>query len=83
MRLIDAKPFSVAIIDYQLPDGDGLTLFRRMRKIHPCLCGVLLTGFASPELEAAAHEAGINHVLAKPPDYAELIPLIDEFVGVM
>lgn len=58
----------VLLTDYVLPDVDGVTIARRL-KADPRTAAVhilLVTGYASPDLEARALAAGIERVLLKP-----------------
>jgi two-component system cell cycle response regulator DivK len=58
----------VLLTDYVLPDIDGVTIARRL-KADPRSSGihiVMVTGYASPDLQRLAEEAGIDRVLLKP-----------------
>jgi DNA-binding NarL/FixJ family response regulator len=55
----------VVVVDYRLPEVDGLETARRIRSRRPDQVTVLYTAFADAELEARAAEAGISVVLAK------------------
>jgi CheY-like chemotaxis protein len=58
----------VLLTDYVLPDIDGITIAQRL-KADPRtagICMVMVTGYASPELERRALDAGIERVLVKP-----------------
>jgi CheY-like chemotaxis protein len=79
LELVQGREYALAIIDYQLPDMNGLELFHRIRQIRPAAKAIFLTGFANPDVIDPAHEAGVLQVLAKPVDFAALIPIIDEF----
>jgi DNA-binding NtrC family response regulator len=57
-----------AILDYQLPDGDALTLLERLRAVDAELPVVILTSHGSIELAVEAMRRGADHFLAKPPD---------------
>jgi DNA-binding NtrC family response regulator len=78
LRMVAHKDYAVAIIDFQMPAMNGLELFRRMRAIRPSLKAIFLTGFPTIDVVFPAIEAGVLHVLAKPIDFEELIPVIDE-----
>ncbi len=67
-------PFELAILDYQMPEMDGIGLARAIRS-DPKLSGtrlVLLTSSASPGDTRAAQEAGIGAFLTKPARIADL-----------
>jgi DNA-binding NarL/FixJ family response regulator len=60
----ELRPAAV-ILDFQLPDIDGLEAARRMSKISPTVPIVLFTQHASPDLEKHAKEVGIRSVVSK------------------
>ena len=82
LKLVDQKSYGLAIIDYQMPGMNGVELFRRMRQLRPEITGVFLTGYTTIDVVYPAIEAGILHVLPKPVDFKELMPLIEQYVGV-
>ena len=48
-----------------MPLVDGVTAVARLRKDHPSLCLIALTGDPAPELHQAVREAGADAVLLK------------------
>lgn len=81
LELVEKNSYLLAIVDFQMPDMNGVDLFRRMRKLRPEIQGIFVTGFTTIDVVYPAIEAGIIRVLPKPVDYEELIPLIDSLVG--
>lgn len=58
----------ILLTDYVLPDIDGVTIARRLRK-DPRTAGIrilMVTGYANSELERHAAAAGIDRVFLKP-----------------
>jgi DNA-binding NarL/FixJ family response regulator len=53
------------VIDLHMPLVDGVTAIARLRRDHPSLCLVALTGDPDPELHEAVREAGADAVLLK------------------
>ncbi|HEY1785196.1 MAG TPA: response regulator [Pirellulales bacterium] len=82
LKLVDQKSYALAIIDYEMPGMNGLEMFRRMRQLCPILSGVFLTGHTTLDVVYPAIEAGVLHVLAKPVDFKELMPIIERQAGV-
>ena len=62
-----AETFDVdaAVIDLHMPVVDGVTAVARLRRDHPSLCLIAITGDREPDLLRAAHEAGADAVLLK------------------
>lgn len=58
----------ILLTDYVLPDVDGLTIAQRL-KADPRtagICIIMITGYATPDLERRAFAVGIERVLLKP-----------------
>jgi DNA-binding NarL/FixJ family response regulator len=53
------------VIDLHMPIVDGVTAIARLRKDHPSLCLIALTGDPASELHDAVTEAGADAVLLK------------------
>jgi CheY-like chemotaxis protein len=58
----------VLLADFVLPDIDGLTVARRLKADARTagICILMVTGYATPDLERLAAAAGIERVLLKP-----------------
>lgn len=65
IELADALDPDAVVIDLHMPVVDGVTAVARLRKDHPSLCLIALTGDPAPELHRAVSEAGADAVLMK------------------
>jgi DNA-binding response OmpR family regulator len=72
----EASRFDCAVVDVKMPGMDGLELLRRLRRDHPSLPVVLLTGHASVELGVEGMELGAFDYLLKPIDLDELLDIV-------
>jgi DNA-binding NtrC family response regulator len=73
-------PPDVALIDYALPDGDGLALMRSLRSEDAALPVVMLTGLGSIDLAVKAIKEGAEQFLTKPAELPALATLVDRLV---
>jgi DNA-binding NarL/FixJ family response regulator len=65
IELADALAPDAVVIDLHMPLVDGVTAVARLRKDHPSLCLIALTGDPATELHRAVTEAGADAVLQK------------------
>ena len=76
LRALAAATYDCAVVDVKMPGMDGLELLRRMRRDHPTVAVVLLTGHASVELGVQGMELGAFDYLLKPIDLDELLDVV-------
>jgi DNA-binding response OmpR family regulator len=81
LKLVAENSYILAVLDYQMPDMDGVEVFRRARERQPDLLGIFLTAYANINTVFPAIDAGIERVLAKPPSRRELLPVVEELIG--
>jgi DNA-binding NarL/FixJ family response regulator len=65
IELADELDPDAVVIDLHMPLVDGVTAVARLRKDHPHLCLIALTGDPDTELHDAVREAGADAVLQK------------------
>ena len=65
IELADALCPDAAVLDLHMPLVDGVTAVARLRRDHPSLCLIALTGDGDPLLHRAVGEAGADAVLQK------------------
>src|SRR5450631_4303872 len=68
--------YSLAILDQQLPDGDGLALLRSLRRSGKTLPIVLLAALRSTEALIQSLDAGADDYLVRPFDIGEFLARI-------
>ena len=63
---LQARAPDAAILDYRLPDGDGLSVLRRLREIDPDIPVVMLTAHKDVDVVVEAIKAGASDYVTKP-----------------
>jgi DNA-binding response OmpR family regulator len=69
--------FDVAVIDWMLPDGDGLDLCSRLQTRRPAIPALMLTARGEVQDRVAGLRSGADDYLTKPFDVAELLARVD------
>jgi DNA-binding NtrC family response regulator len=62
----------LVLLDYKLPDTDGVTVLRKIKELDPDVLVILLTAFASVETAVEAMKEGAFHFANKPFDLDEV-----------
>jgi DNA-binding NarL/FixJ family response regulator len=65
IELVDELYPDAAVLDLHMPLLDGVSTVARLRRDHPSLCLIALTGDEAPALHRAAKESGADDVLLK------------------
>jgi len=65
IELVELHSPEAAVIDLHMPRMDGVEALEQLRRRHPSLCLIALTGDPEPELGRAATLAGADGVFLK------------------
>lgn len=65
LRELDSKPYDVVMLDLSLPDSENLDGLIAVRRLHPEVPIIVVTG--SPQLKREAMELGAKVFVEKPP----------------
>src|SRR5215218_3361869 len=65
IELAEGLDPDAVVLDLHMPLLDGVTAIARLRRDHPSLCLIALTGDEAAELHSAVREAGADEVLLK------------------
>ena len=65
IELADELDPDAVVLDLHMPLLDGVSAAARLRRDHPSLCLIALTGDDAPELHRAVRDAGADEVLLK------------------
>jgi len=75
---VDKHSFDIILLDYNLPDGDGIDFITRIRNRHLQTAIIMITGECSVEIAVAAMKAGADDYLTKPLALKELSILLEK-----
>jgi signal transduction histidine kinase/DNA-binding response OmpR family regulator len=80
--IVQGDPFDVALLDYQMPDMDGITLAREIRAVRGAQAPVLILLSSTGQSLASAHaDAGFAAGLSKPLRLSHLRDRLLETIG--
>ncbi|MCP4024675.1 MAG: response regulator [Desulfobacteraceae bacterium] len=76
LALIKKKSFDAIIMDFQMPEMDGMKALKVIKDLKPELQIILLTGYATVEKTVEAMKIGATDFLEKPADIEALVEKI-------
>jgi two-component system phosphate regulon sensor histidine kinase PhoR len=80
LAALEVSPFDIVLIDYRLPDIDGLTLLQAVKKRRLDLMTCMITAYANIETAIAATRQGIDFFLPKPFSPEDLIGVVETLI---
>lgn len=72
------QKIDLALVDLNLPDGDGIEFMTHFKNLHPDGQVIIFTGQASIESAVRATQKGAFHFITKPFNVDELMSLVDK-----
>ncbi|MDO9549912.1 MAG: PAS domain S-box protein [Methanoregula sp.] len=78
LRLAHGRKISVALLDINLPDIEGIQLIAPLKEMHPGLSVIMITGFASMENAMRALNEGATGYVLKPVKIDEILSKIQD-----
>ena len=77
LKLLERVPAPVVVTDQRMPEMSGTQLFEILRRTHPHIKRIILTGYSEPEAMADAINKGeVFYFLKKPWDRGSLVSVL-------
>lgn len=77
LKSIEASRFDLIILDYLMPEMNGMEVLRHIRETQPDVRVIMVTGLDKVETQLRAKELGVFDYLAKPFDPDDLKRAVD------
>jgi DNA-binding NtrC family response regulator len=73
LSLLENEKFDVAIVDYKMPEMDGITLLQKIKQKQPDCAVIIISAFGTIQTAVEAMKQGAYDYIAKPFSNEELI----------
>jgi CheY-like chemotaxis protein len=77
------NPVDLLVSDYRLPGMTGTELMRKVRKYHPEMKVILITGQTDPKVRREVAEAGADAFFIKPVPIADFLDSVERHLGLV
>jgi two-component system alkaline phosphatase synthesis response regulator PhoP len=78
LELLTQGRYDVALLDFKMPEMDGLALCRKIKEQSAGTVPLLVTAHAGAAIDQEAPAAGVLKVFAKPLDARKLLKTLDQ-----
>lgn len=79
-QMVEAKPYSLVILDINLPLINGYDLCKEIRAVNINIPIIMLTALVTPENKLSGFNAGADDYVTKPFDFRELLARVNVFL---
>jgi DNA-binding NtrC family response regulator len=78
IKKIKAKGYNLMILDYKLPDINGIDVLKEVHQIDPSLKVIMISAYGSPCIKSMAKKFGVYRFLDKPFDVKKLVKVVKD-----
>jgi two-component system NtrC family response regulator len=80
LQRLEGNFFDIGLIDYKMPELDGLQTLREIRRLYPDLPVLMMTAYGTVETAVASMKEGALDYLTKPIDLDELLLILQKVI---
>lgn len=80
MEAIDAVKPDIVLLDFLMPNKDGISLIKEIKKKHPEIQYIMISQVSSKEMISKAYQSGIEFFISKPIDAIEVQSVIKNII---
>lgn len=77
LRKIEESKFDLVVLDYLMPEMNGMEALQRIRELQPALRVIMVTGLNQHQTETRAKALGVFDYLPKPFDPVDLKRVVE------
>ena len=81
LGLADLYPFALVLCDINMPGGSGLEMLRALRRLHPDIAVVMVSGIGDRATAGRAAEFGAYGYVVKPFETKDLLLAVTNALG--
>lgn len=81
VELLSITRINLVVTDLKMPEMDGFELLAFLKNNFPEIPVIVMTAFATPQIESRLITTGMIHMLEKPVDFEELTQLVTGLLG--
>jgi len=80
LQILDNQKFDICFVDFKMPEMNGIEFIKRLKKNHPDIDVVMITGYATIEMAVEAIRQGAYDYIPKPFKAEKLLAVVDKLV---
>ncbi len=77
IEMVKNSVFDIVFLDIRMPEMDGIQTLKEIRKLHPEMTVIMMTGYSVDEMIHKALEEKASEIVYKPFEVEKILSLID------
>ncbi len=81
LKMLEKKPFNIALVDIKMPDMDGIEVLRRIKGKWPQTQVIIITGYSTIATAVSTLKLGAYDYIEKPFTPDDILSVVKEALG--